>query len=391
MTPTAAGSATDFPRRGVTFVDPISVVAVMTLLGVLLFPAVQQAREDGRQARCKMNLKTIGLSVYNYHDTFSVFPPAVFTAGDTASIEDYQGPTTAAELAASSGGFADTWAVAVLPWLDGREFWHKVDWTVRFEDQPKLTSLPIETFVCPAAGDPTLTIGTEAADTPPPGSVYARSNYGLNLGGGNVNPIGSDTPDAQNGPYAQSDLNGTLETPTANRGMGTSPQSRTQLNSRQFSEGEIFDGMSNTILVGELLTDSQDSADSRGAWARGMGAIVSAYTRGKPADGPGGIATPNAPTIDRTDPAGPKLSIYADCPVFAASREGELVEQISATPCPGFDENAGGGVAIRSRHPGRATAVLGDGRVRTLTESIDSLLFRSIMTSRGKEVIPDSF
>ena len=379
--PTSGSSS----RRGMTLFDPLSVVAGMAVLAAILLPAVQQSREAARRSQCKNNIKQQALGLWNYHDTWLQFPPAMFTRGDTSTIDDYRGPTTDAALQAGDGGFTTTWQVSILPFVDQRPVYNQIDWNRRLVEQPDVTAAMIETYMCPSAGGPTRTIGSDAKDTPPPGAVYARSDYGLNLGGGNANPIGPAGEGSRNGPYGRVSFGDTLPQRRANRGMGMSPQSRTNLNSLALTERDIKDGTSNTILIGELRTDTRDSADSRGAWARGMGAIVSAFTRGKPSDGLAGVAPPNAPTIDRTDPANPKLSIHADCPIFAAAREGELTEQVTAAACAGFGEDAAGGVGIRSQHVGGAQVGLADGTAFYFSEAMDPLTFLAMMTSIGDE------
>ncbi len=109
---------THSPRRGFTLVELLVVISIIGVLMSLTLPAVNSAREAGRNAVCKNSIGNIGKALINYDGQKKKFPGY---AGNKTSSNTTTGVS---------------WAVALLPFLDDNA------------DNPQLGYREI--FVCPS-------------------------------------------------------------------------------------------------------------------------------------------------------------------------------------------------------------------------------------------------
>jgi prepilin-type N-terminal cleavage/methylation domain-containing protein len=108
-------------RRAFTLVELLVVIAIIGILVALLLPAVQAAREAARRMQCGNNLKQIGLTLHNYHDTYKRFPPALLNSGRRSNGVDRYYP----EGVLNTTG----WAM-LLPFVEGETIHDKYDFNV---------------------------------------------------------------------------------------------------------------------------------------------------------------------------------------------------------------------------------------------------------------------
>jgi prepilin-type processing-associated H-X9-DG protein len=122
------------PRRGVTIVEVLAVVAVIALVIALIMPFSRSGVGlAARRAQCTNNLKQIGLALYNYEQTYKALPPA-YTVD-------------------ARGRPLHSWRTLILPFLEQQSLYDTIDLTKPWNDQANTGAAmaQILTYRCPSA------------------------------------------------------------------------------------------------------------------------------------------------------------------------------------------------------------------------------------------------
>jgi prepilin-type N-terminal cleavage/methylation domain-containing protein/prepilin-type processing-associated H-X9-DG protein len=346
---------------GFTLVELLVVIAIIGVLVSLLLPAVSAAREAARRASCSNNLKNLGLAMINYHDVNKKFPLGAVCYGCPT--------TTSYSFRDSPPQFwSTTWVISILPQLEQQNLFNLFNPAVNYgvTTQRQVTGTALVIFKCPSD------VTAQSIVDPDGGSnvgTFDKGNYGLNYGGGSANENGNSGNHAgpEDKPTWTQQAYGLL---SKNRGFAslrdvTGLPSNVGLN-------DVTDGASNSLMIGELLHMNAND-DSRGCWGMAHGATISGYTLGNPeVDGAKGIATPNVKAI----------GIYRDGPVHCSNTPSVGDPDME---CGDASGDGLGGNAMRSKHPGGAQAVFGDGHIQFITNNIDKFVYRALFTIQGRE------
>ncbi len=346
-------------RRGFTLVELLVVIAIIGVLVGLLLPAVQAAREAARRMSCGNNFKQLGLALHNYHAGFDQMPR-------------YSGGTYGG--GGSNHNNADLSAtVGLTPYFEQQALWEQIsnpfvapNTGYRFqamgcypnqnlnyysdtgtgEYTPWLSNIP--TLRCPS--DPGIGL---------PG--HGRTNYAHCLGDSpNLTAFGAyNSLGVSNGNEAG--------VQASCRGIFVPRQSM------RFRD--ILDGLSNTIAMGEIVTDLGDG-DKR--------------TRGKQQE--------PAPNQLKDKPKSCAHRISADRPLFwgddlrwaGSSDDPEkrrglkwafgkpyFTGLITMRPpnselCVANNVASDSTAPAGSRHQGGVHVLMGDGAVKFMTDSIEA-------------------
>ena len=152
-------------QRGITLIEVLVVAAVVCLTLAILFPALQAARASARRASCVTNLKQMGLALNNYAVVYETLPLSLtFGEGHGNGSSAFTGVLAFAEL---------------VPLFNAYNFWLE-NWHVA---NRTAVGTQLKMLLCPDNPD-VADVPAEEVRYPDSKSVFAKSHYGANWGGG---------------------------------------------------------------------------------------------------------------------------------------------------------------------------------------------------------------
>lgn len=303
-------------RTAYTLIELLVVIAIIAVLIALLLSAVQKVRAAAAKAKCQNNLKQISTALHNYHSTHHQFPPGTVDGPFGLDIGQHD---------------RSVFLHFLLPFVEQEPQYRLTQEWLATAPQTQLMchSCPTRftvtpTFWCPA--DP-HSPKTETLVEDPQGF---HSNYVGNAGSTAFN-AGGAKGDALNGLFFWN--------------------SKTTI-------GQITDGTSNTLLLGELLVSPDVTYhDVRGRMYN-------------PARQGGVLFSTQFPPNTRAEPD--RL---------------QYCQSIPSAPCVTSITDIN--LSARGQHSGGVNVALADGSVRFVANSVDAAIFRALGTRALGEVVGD--
>lgn len=330
--------------KGFTLVELLVVIAIIGILVALLLPAIQAARAAARRTQCQSNLKQIGIALLNYHGAKKEFPEGMYFDVDPSSVSQLP-------PAADSVNFRPNWIIKILPYMEEQALYDRFhpdtfDYNKKVFISNALNrevrGARIPTLLCPEDTGADVPFSGSGRLAALEGDNWGRSNYACN--GDNIH--------ADKGPINPAKLIDPLGRWHANDRIGV-----LRINTRT-KIGQISDGTSHTILVGEVRIGLNE-ADRRGVWAMGMAGASNLVSHGFEGDDNG----PNPANENSDDIIGCKdlMNKYGLTSTLTAER---------MTCCEGCPSTQ---AAPRSRHaPGGVHVAMCDGSVHWISDDINT-------------------
>lgn len=329
-----------------TLVELLVVIAIIGILIALLLPAVQAAREAARRKQCQNNLKQMGLAILNFESVKTWYPrgglcpwPDILSGPNGKPLD----PPTEMRFCKEINDQGVGWGFQILPYMENAQlFYTEAPPRGNYRPKPTLTiqKIPVTQYSCPSRRGATLKKNSNASD----GDAYLM-DYAAAQPGAAINESTNGYWTRAQDPYViwemgkdEADWNKTFA-PIA-RYFGV--VNRTCY-SAAIGQGQISDGTSNTMMLGEKWLNPVDY--SSGEWYDDRG------------------------WTDGWDPDTVRFTAYTPQP------DGTLICPPGLTCNNDGDREYYGAFRFGAAHQAGFNAIFADGSVRLISFSVEPNLF----------------
>ena len=345
-------------RRAFTLIELLVVIAIIGVLIALLLPAVQAAREAARRSQCTNNLKQIGVAIHNYHSSTNAMPPG-------GSLGYW-----------SLGGY-DGWSCLgansmLLPYLEQNQVYNAINFNWASAERAPASVINstgcntvLNSFICPSDGDAgrPIWINNYFASMGP-------SSYSTGPNNGTRQEIAGMFP--YGGSYSFANVTDGLSTTIAySESLVSSARTRPQ-------PGKSTGNVSGTSPgIHNLYDIRQVAGNAYQLYQQQMQICTTAFLGGAIGNGPG----------SRWSTGAKGYSLFST--IVPPNGGGSIKWSACRVGCCAQAQHAHF-VNAMSNHPGGVNALFGDGSVKFVKQTIQPLIWWSLGSRDGGEVIDAS-
>jgi prepilin-type N-terminal cleavage/methylation domain-containing protein/prepilin-type processing-associated H-X9-DG protein len=359
MTANAAGTAASSPkaarRAAFTLIELLVVIAIIAVLIGLLLPAIQKVREAANRISCQNNLKQIGLACVNFENSHGKLPCG-FLGKDQ--------PNAAPGVA---GVHSTAWTAIILPYIEQENLSNLYNYNYDYDAQQNAVAAAtqLKVFSCPSTPNSPrwdITPSDDAGSTGWGTQGRAATDYsGLNA---NKAFVANACPQT-----AGVSATASKDDPRI-IGVMTRDSNGGGINGG-ITFGQISDGSSNTIMIGEDA--------GRPGWYGVGKQLISATGRGPNKEG--GWVDPNANySLDGSN---------AGCTAafVGTSTSDTCVPGPTPNSC---SLNCTNDSEFYSFHTAGCNVVFADGSVHFISQSISLCNLAALVSRAGGEIVDAS-
>jgi hypothetical protein len=395
------------PKRshGISKIEVMVVVAIFAILAAMVIPAIGAARESARRSQCRGRLLQLGLAIHSYHQSHRVFPPGI-VAQDFGPKDAEVCQFVARSPACDNPQVSQiTGLTIILPFMEELGYYRAYNQVLASCAVENYTSVSgvVRGFVCPSNPRQFELISLPYYQIPPNvkrgvgptdyvlsiggvGLMSCNNPFVINCGAGlqgipGIMKRGAGAFFVNSSTSIDKMKDGTANTFLMGESTGGAELYIGLVGNRIVEGGERMTAASSTISIDNPWSQSWISSQNGGS-GQGYGSVFAATAWNAWYDQQGNLTDPASGKNWIAYPINESKLRY-NRPTWAANSR--PTTDITGSNGAALPSNTGSVQGFRSYHPGIAQFLMGDGSVRSISESVDARILVGLSSINGKE------